>query len=86
MNTENTDELKKVIEDLEAEYPEHYPTKPVGGRNPYYKCIYCEKTDPQISIDRDNGTSGHYEHCDWVKGRKKIVSLKSLLEEIESKS
>jgi len=86
MKTENVNELKKVIEDLEDLFPEAYPSKPVGGRNPYYKCVYCEKTGPQISIDRDNGFSGHYEFCDWIRGRKKINSLKSLLEELESKS
>lgn len=39
-----------------------YPTKPIGGGNPYYCCSSCGISDPQI-----NGTlSRHGQGCKWV--------------------
>jgi len=26
-----------------------YPTEPIGGDNPYYRCSYCKISDPQIN-------------------------------------
>lgn len=26
-----------------------YPSKPIGGGNPYYECSFCEISDPQIN-------------------------------------
>lgn len=38
-----------------------YPTEPMGGTNPYYRCVFCKKTDPQI-----NGTlENHAEDCEY---------------------
>lgn len=42
-----------------------YPTEPIGGSNPYYRCCACGASDPQI-----NGTlSGHFSGCDWVASK-----------------
>lgn len=71
--------IQETISELEEKYPTHYPNKPVGGSNPYWKCIYCDKTDPQISIDQDNGFQGHRENCEWFAMRSKIAGLKRLL-------
>jgi hypothetical protein len=37
-----------------------YETEPVGGGNPYWRCISCKRTDPQISVD------GHRRGCGQV--------------------
>lgn len=50
-----------------TEYPDYgpyhdYPNKPIGGGNPYWCCIACGASDPQI-----NGTlSGHFAGCKWA--------------------
>ena len=47
-------------------YWHSYPTKPIGGGNPYYCCSKCGVSDPQI-----NGKlSGHRKNCSW---RRRIV-------------
>lgn len=30
-------------------YDTGYETEPIGGGNPYYRCIHCKQTDPQIN-------------------------------------
>jgi hypothetical protein len=39
-------------------YDSGYPTEPVGGDNPYYRCIYCKRTDPQINGEINNHLIG----------------------------
>lgn len=46
-----------------------YPTKPIGGSNPYYCCTYCEKSDPSINGRLD----GHYDDCVWAKAKKYAI-------------
>ena len=42
-------------------YYSDYPTEPMGGGNPYYCCVYCKVTDPQI-----NGRiEGHNKNCEY---------------------
>jgi hypothetical protein len=46
-----------------------YPTQPVGGSNPYWQCVHCGATDPQI-----NGRlSGHFYGCLYVKMKRKAL-------------
>lgn len=55
-------------------YPDYgpyhdYPSSPVGGTNPYWQCVHCGATDPQI-----NGRlSGHFQGCLYVKMKRKIL-------------
>lgn len=42
-------------------YDHDYPTKPMGGGNPYYCCAYCGKTDPQINGD----IKAHASDCQY---------------------
>lgn len=51
-------------------YYTDYPTEPSGGGNPYYRCIFCKITDPQI-----NGRlNGHSETCAYRK-KEEILLL-----------
>lgn len=39
-----------------------YETEPIGGDNPYYRCVHCKRSDPEINgrVDR---------HESWCKYR-----------------
>ena len=26
-----------------------YETEPIGGDNPYYRCVHCKRSDPEIN-------------------------------------
>jgi hypothetical protein len=44
---------------MTTEYFHDYENEPIGGGNPYYRCVHCGILDPQI-----NGRlEGHREHC-----------------------
>lgn len=54
-------------------YYRDYPTRPMGGGNPYYCCASCGVTDPQI-----NGTlEGHRSDCEWAKQKKIELGISS---------
>jgi hypothetical protein len=46
---------------MTEEYFTDYPTEPIGGRNPYYCCSYCKKSDPEINGQIKN----HAEWCEY---------------------
>jgi len=48
------------------EYYTDYPTRPIGGGNPYYCCASCGRSDPQINGSLD----GHSDSCEWVVAKK----------------
>jgi hypothetical protein len=54
---------KKNLEKIEMteEYFTDYPTEPIGGRNPYYRCSYCKISVPQINGQIKN----HAEWCEY---------------------
>lgn len=33
------------------EYHNDYESEPIGGRNPYYRCIHCKRSGPEINGD-----------------------------------
>lgn len=42
-------------------YYSDYENEPIGGGNPYYRCIYCKRSDPEI-----NGRlEGHNKECPY---------------------
>lgn len=43
-------------------YDSGYPTKPIGGGNPYYCCAHCKISDPQINGELTN-------HAEWCQYR-----------------
>ena len=47
-------------------YYSDYPKEPIGGSNPYYKCLACGVSDPQINGQLEN----HAKDCDWVIQKK----------------
>lgn len=49
-----------------------FQVEPIGGDNPYYKCVYCSISVPQINGDLLN----HSEHCSYR--REKIQNLINL--------
>jgi hypothetical protein len=47
---------------MTEEYYTDYPTEPIGGRNPYYRCSYCKISVPEIN--------GYLErHSEWCEYR-----------------
>lgn len=38
-----------------------FPTEPIGGDNPYYKCAYCGVSVPEINYTLE----GHSEYCTY---------------------
>ena len=30
-------------------YDNDYPTEPIGGGNPYYRCVHCKRSMPEIN-------------------------------------
>jgi hypothetical protein len=53
-------------------YYNDYPTKPIGGRNPYQCCAYCSVSQPAIYGVLEN-------HQEWCEYRR----LKTLEQELE---
>lgn len=46
---------------MPGEYRSDFPTRPIGGGNPYHCCASCGRSVPEI-----NGrVLGHYRHCAW---------------------
>ena len=62
-------------------YYNDYPTIPIGGKNPYYKCAFCGISVPQINGRIEN----HNENCEYRQLKEKDeenVFLRFLLSEI----
>jgi len=54
---------------MTEEYYHDYPNEPIGGDNPYYRCSYCKRSDPEINgyIER------HEEWCEYrIKNWKNL--------------
>ena len=46
---------------IEEKYYDDYPTEPIGGGNPYYRCVHCGRSQPQI-----NGyLNRHEQWCEY---------------------
>jgi hypothetical protein len=46
---------------LDEGYHADYRKEPIGGGNPYYRCVHCQISDPQI-----NGRiKGHASYCEY---------------------
>lgn len=63
-----------------TDYDTGYPSVPIGGENPYYKCQYCGKSDPEI-----NGIlTNHLSTCTYRIRRESepgsVVKLGEVLE------
>ena len=68
-DTKEIEELAGVIVDIiEATYFTDYPKEPIGGKNPYYCCSYCKKSDPEINGQIKN-------HAEWCEYRIKTLNL-----------
>jgi hypothetical protein len=64
-------------------YHDDYPTEPIGGGNPYYRCVFCKLSVPQINGD----LNGHDMMCQYRQEKEKYrISQKdfdTLLDETE---
>ena len=67
------DEIK-ILKELYEECNEDYNSEPIGGGNPYYRCVDCEQSAPNISIH------GHNANCSWLKRNKAALVLKKVIE------
>lgn len=82
VNKEEIEALKKVIQEKESQSDTDILV-PIGGGNPYWQCQYCDKTNVQISIDRENGCLGHHKSCSWANSQKDLIPLVSLLNKLQ---
>ena len=58
------------------DYYDDYPTKPIGGDNPYSCCAHCGISDPQI-----NGRiEGHAEYCEYRIQKEREFAEKAEIE------
>lgn len=47
-------------------YYNDYETEPIGGDNPYYRCVHCHRSVPEI-----NGRiEGHLDYCFYRRCRE----------------
>jgi hypothetical protein len=46
-----------------------YPTKKIGGGNPYSCCVFCEISDPQINGDLFK----HASWCEWANNQINLL-------------
>jgi predicted nucleic acid-binding Zn-ribbon protein len=60
------------------EYITGYPTKPIGGGNPYHMCACCGRSEPEI-----NGRiEGHLPDCSWRLEKEKATDSAGLVEQL----
>lgn len=52
-------------------YYTDYPTKPIGGGNPYHCCSYCGVSDPAINGE----LNGHHSYCEYRIQKEKELYL-----------
>ncbi len=52
--------------------------KKIGGGNPYQKCYYCGRSQPEVSY------AGHYKGCPEPGFQKEILYYQKLLQDLES--
>lgn len=45
----------------------NYPNEPIGDGNPYYRCVSCKKSDPEIS------NTGHRQGCQYITPAAPVV-------------
>lgn len=56
---------------MTEKYYTDYPKEPIGGGNPYYRCSYCKKSDPEINGKIKN----HAEWCEYRINKMKMTEL-----------
>ncbi|MBV5346750.1 hypothetical protein JZU46_00750 [bacterium] len=53
-------------------YYNDYENEPIGGGNPYYMCVHCKRSDPEI-----NGRlEGHTKDCAYRLEKEKYITEK----------
>lgn len=55
-----------------------YPTEPIGGGNPYYRCVSCKISDPQINGQLEN----HAKDCEWVANKRIQLSTEKATKDL----
>ena len=44
---------------MSSDYHVDYQKEPIGGGNPYYRCVHCKRSDPEINGEIKN----HESYC-----------------------
>ncbi len=55
-------------------------TEPIGGGNPYSRCVYCGQSVPAISH------SGHFKDCPEPGYVKQLAHYRKLLDDLQPKN
>lgn len=72
----STTKLREALGPVPGEHD--YPTEPIGGGNPYYRCSACGRSDPDISVN------GHGKSCTWAERRALLTAALGELQAIEA--
>lgn len=56
---------------IEHVYFHDYENEPIGGGNPYWRCVHCKLSDPQINGRLD----GHLSYCEYRIAKEKELGL-----------
>ena len=49
-----------------------YENEPIGGDNPYYRCIHCKRSDPEINCRLE----GHLPSCEYRQAKERGVEYR----------
>lgn len=54
---------------MSHDYDCGYETEPIGDGNPYYRCVHCKRSDPEINgrIDR------HLPDCEYRQSKEALI-------------
>ena len=57
-------------------YCNAYETEPIGGTNPYYRCIHCKRSVPEINGRLDK----HESYCEYRKAVEQGVEYRPFVD------
>lgn len=56
---------------MSDQYHHDYDSEPIGGGNPYYRCVHCHRSDPEI-----NGRlEGHLPSCEYRQRKERDMKV-----------
>jgi hypothetical protein len=58
-------------------YDHDYENEPIGGGNPYYRCVHCKRSDPEINGDLKK----HLPSCAYRQAKEAGRPYNGLIEQ-----
>lgn len=83
MNDRSKEDSKirdQALAQLDQEYHSDYENEPIGGGNPYWRCVHCQRSDPQINMKVSNHLSScRYRQAKELAAIRKLIAAKPSL-------